>query len=520
MFRHWVVALSLFFVPLVTSAGVSTLKLDPLVIRTDRTAPVSFTVKYTAPVASARIDLNDGSVATLTTTDGGSTWSGSLTPAQLLFGYAADDIYRNVFGYLKAFDASGAQVDSRFLVIGVSDATTKKVSVSTASAGYRATGYVVNLKLPSLTSPLSDAAVQTILTTFYASFADSYDFVSVAYALPEYADNRDHHATRNDTLGIGLATKNDDALFGSAGKLLGFTRFPLFGYFDGASRAYSHELGHQWVNFVQHPLVVGGGPHWPVSQMAHFIMGLSQPGSNVGGDYQWRYELQPDGTYKFRAEAQRDEFNDIDLYLMGFLAPASVVPQIVLGSPTQTHCDGCTITGTRTNFSARDIIATHGSRVPDSTTSQKSFRVATIVVTRDRLLNDDELNSYDFFARRADGHTALAVSQGLAKETNKPFWLATRGVASLSSSIVANGNYPTITAARPAAATAGTQISIVGGPFQSGVKAYFGATEATVLWFTTYELRVVVPPIPAGVYDVQVTQPNGNASWEQAFTVQ
>jgi len=520
MLRRWVVALSLFVFPLAIFADATSLKFDPFVIRTDRTAPVAFTVKYTAPCASARIDLNNGSVVTLTTNDGGSTWSGSLTPAQLLYGYAADDIFRNVFGYLKSFDASGNPIDNRFLVIGVAETTTKKVSVATASAGYRATGYVVNLRLPSLTSPLSDAAVQTILSTFYGSFADSYDFVSVAYALPEYGDNRDHHPTRSDVLGIGMTPKNDDALFGSAGKLLGFTRFPLFGYFDGAASAYSHELGHQWVNFVQHPLVANAGFHWPPSQMAHFIMGMALPGTSMGGDYPWRYELQADGTYKFRWEASRDEFNDIDLYLMGFLAPGSVVPQIVLGSPSQTHCDGCTIIGTRTNFSARDIIATHGSRVPDSTTSQKSFRVATIVVTRDRLLNDDEMNAYDFFARRADGHTALAVSQGLSKATNKPFWLATRGIGSLNSSIVANGNYPTINALRPEAATAGSQISIVGGPFQTGVNAYFGTTQAQVLWFTTYELRVVVPAIPAGVYDVRVTQPNGDTLWQQSFTIQ
>ena len=107
------------------------------------------------------------------------------------------------------------------------------------------------------------------------------------------------------------------------------------------------------------------------------------------------------------------------------------------------------------------------------------------------------------------------------KVWRKPFYLATRGLASLNSSIVANGNYPTITAVRPAAGPAGSQTSVVGGPFQTGVKIYIGTTQAQLLWFTTYEARIVVPSgLPAGSYSVRVSQANGDAVWSQAFTVQ
>ena len=49
--------------------------------------------------------------------------------------------------------------------------------------------------------------------------------------------------TRNDVQGIGFALKNDDATYGSAGRLKGITLFPMPIYFDGASTDFVHELG-------------------------------------------------------------------------------------------------------------------------------------------------------------------------------------------------------------------------------------------------------------------------------------
>jgi hypothetical protein len=508
----------LLAIPTSAFAAVTTIGFDPFVIRTDRTEPVFFAARTQPAVASARIDLNAGGAVSLTTSDGGTTWSGSLTATSLLYGYAPDDIGRNVFGWMRTFDSAGAQLENRAIAIGVIEPSTKRVSVSTAAAGYRATSYVVNLRMPYLSSPSSYDSVKSITSVFYSYFADSYDFVSVVYALPEYAENRTHTITRSDVQGIGVAPKNEDALHGSAGKLLGFTQFPLASWFDGASIGFSHELGHQWVNSVQHPLVQNSGRHWPASEMGHYVMGVTLGG--VGGQYWFRYELQPDGSYKFRWEEPRQEFSDIDLYLMGMLDQSAVKPHLVLGNQSQTAGDGYTIAGPLIPFSANDIINTHGPRMPSAANAQKSFRVATIVLTRDRLLTLDEMNWFDLYARRADLRAPTPVSIGVIKSTDNPFYVATRGIGRVYSGIDDNGNYPTMHGLRPESGPAGSQMSIVGGPFQSGVKVYFNGLQAQVLWFTTYEIRVVVPSLLPGKQTVRVTQANGDAVWEQGFTIQ
>src|SRR5437016_14061318 len=95
----------------------------------------------------------------------------------------------------------------------------------------------------------ADPNVISITRAFYTSFNDDYDFLSIL-TLPEVFANRYHAPVRNNVSGIGQSLFDNSALYGSGGRLLGYTFYPLSTYFDLAASASLHELGHQWINYL------------------------------------------------------------------------------------------------------------------------------------------------------------------------------------------------------------------------------------------------------------------------------
>ena len=76
-----------------------------------------------------------------------------------------------------------------------------------------------------------------------------------------------------------------------------------------------------------------------------------------------------------------------------------------------------------------DVIAVNGARVPDTVAAQKFFRIGTVVISRDRLLTDEEMAILEYFAARGEATTTLPFTAGFARGTTKPFYVATRGLA-------------------------------------------------------------------------------------------
>lgn len=163
-------------------------------------------------------------------------------------------------------------------------------------------------------------------------------------------------------------------------------------------------------------------------------MGMSIPGSGVGGNFPYRLVSMADGNYRLEATQLPGEFTDLDLYLMGFLPAAEVGPQIAFQDQSQQICHGCILRGA-VMITVNDLIAAEGRRNPDAARAQKRFRVATVVQTIERPLNDDEMALFDYFALRGEANEVLPVSSGLAKGTTKPFRLATRGIGSFDTTI-------------------------------------------------------------------------------------
>ncbi len=138
-----------------------------------------------------------------------------------------------------------------------------------------------------------------------------------------------------------------------------------------------HELMHRWANFIVEPAV----PHWDFTS-ANGILGgfdIANLVDHGGGEYSapnaytggWAGNIKP--------------YSPIELYLAGLIPPDEVPDLWVAEDGEIVKIGGA---GAPDDFTASrvktstidDVIAEHGSRVPDHTQSQKTFRAAVVLL--------------------------------------------------------------------------------------------------------------------------------------------
>jgi FG-GAP-like repeat len=403
-------------------------RFDPVVVRPDRTEPVVYKTLITGNPSSVQFTLADGRTAPLSN-EGGGVWSVTLTAQQVLFGYGLDSANHNFVGFLDIFQGA-TRVARTNNFIGVLDENVSDIAGEIQNRGdmLRISPHAVNIWSPNRTPGVpSEAEIRFITHQFYQVFPDQYDFLNLVFALPSSANNRFHFIVKNEVDGIGRSRLDNTGLYGSNGRLQGISVFPIDFFFDMADIGPLHEIGHQWINYSTLPILQSGNPHWPVSSLARGIMGFNIPGSIVGGNFPYNLVPLPNGDYRLEQTTPLREFTDLDLYLMGLLPATEVGSHIVFANQSQPICNGCILSGPVVTVTVGDVIAAQGPRRPDVSTSQKVFRVATIIVTKERPLNDDELALFDYFAVRGESTLPLPFSSGFEKGITKPFYLATGG---------------------------------------------------------------------------------------------
>jgi len=134
-----------------------------------------------------------------------------------------------------------------------------------------------------------------------------------------------------------------------------------------------------------------------------------------------------DGTFT-RHPISRGEyvFCDLDLYLMGLITPSQVKPFFYIDNPSGT---GGTISGTKKQLTIDNIIFANGQRVPDSSSSQKIFKQAWIILTKD-----------------ANTVNVMALDrERLRKRYTKIFYHATKYLAKVDTTLSDSTQLPEIT---------------------------------------------------------------------------
>ena len=225
----------------------------------------------------------------------------------------------------------------------------------------------------------------------YLEFEDAFDylvFVLNRDESPSFPYGGLYNPVRNDTQGIGRDVFSKRR-YGSQKQLLGIIEIPLFGPLFGdffGDPVLLHELMHRWANYVI-PTPPGIGGHWGFSSADGQLGGFPLHDLvHLGGD---RYKVQS----RFGSTGNLGAYSPIELYLAGLIPPDEVPDLWVAEDGEWLEEDGeqvlsddgrpiFTATKVRT-ITIDDIIAEHGERVPDWTTSQKDFRAAMVLLVDD-----------------------------------------------------------------------------------------------------------------------------------------
>jgi hypothetical protein len=271
--------------------------------------------------------------------------------------------------------------------------------------------------------------LQEATQRFYSHFPDAYDFLAIV-AEPRFTENRHYHCVRNSIQGIGMGLFDGSQGYGSAGRLMGIVHYPVGVFFDFGETGTSHEVAHHAANWLSVPAMQGVQAHWPISSLARGIL-------SINGWASFPYALTPlgGGDYRLDGAQATQTFNDMELYLMGLVPASQVGEHFVFVNQNQPLCDGCILYGPSATLRVADVIAQHGPRVPAYPDAPRTFRLATIVVSMDRLLTPREMAFLDHFAARGEATQPLPYTLGFSRGTTLPFYLATGGRGSFVTSL-------------------------------------------------------------------------------------
>ena len=212
---------------------------------------------------------------------GGGVLTFTIDAAAATSSFVAGTLHAGV-GQLDYRTSDNTRIKLGNLSVNVRDAGMPDVAITQLAADAQKSPYVLNLRVDTATIGPSPAIVKRALEVLGG---DRFDFVAVIATVTSN-HNRYYSSARNDVLGIGLQTYDNSGAWGGAGRLRGAIAFPIDGFFDGAERGFIHEHGHAWINFGTDAQLRAGAPHWPMSTMAHGIMGFSIGGPGCeGGDF-------------------------------------------------------------------------------------------------------------------------------------------------------------------------------------------------------------------------------------------
>lgn len=411
----------------------------PGVIRYDTTDPVTLTARVSGGIpTSVLFAAADGSTLTMRDDGGGADavagdgiYTTQLTAAQAVSGLLATDVNRKFVGFVDLYQ-SAVRILRVAALTQVWSPPLGTVDLVSVSPTVRYSNFVVNIVDTATFAAGPYGDFRPLVKKFYQTFGDDFDFIDIVFDTT-YIANRYHFGVSNAVSGVGIPPFNNTSDYGSAGRLLGITIFPIRTSFDGGQEAHSHEIGHQWINFLSQPTLAPGTAHWPLSSLANGLMGFSLLGSGAGGDYSCRLTPVAGGIELTPFSGPRP-FTDLDLYLMGLRPAAQVGSHYVwndqVAAQSQT-CSGTIPYSQFTQVTINNVIASDGERLPAFANAQKDFKVAVIVVSN-ALLSTEAMAFYTFFAQRAEARVLLDVHQGLYVGGGNPFYVATGGTGTLT----------------------------------------------------------------------------------------
>ena len=359
---------------------------------------------------------------------GDGLWTILFTPEEILSKNTGDQVFRPFIGTCRASKTGTFDV---FAEVWTSEIGLRTVRPIDATG--QETDYVVNYT--ATRNEIQGLDAQKWAKRFYATHGDKYDFLNFVL-IYDLIRQPSHTRVKQPVQGIDASVFDNSASYGSSGRLLGFTTFPMPTFFDGAGQRTIHEMGHQWMNFLTGTPFGSGIPHWPKGDIAINVMGVAMPNGAFG---RYNFTFTPNGSGGYVVGPGKEEdgstFNSMELYLMGLVPPAEVGTFFVLKDQTRDLTVGQTLQPSDiTLVTVNDVIAARGPRVPSSADAPKTFRCATIILS-EQLLDAPAMSFYDYFARRFEARHRVTFNVGRGTGTTKPWFLATGGRSTISANV-------------------------------------------------------------------------------------
>ncbi len=257
----------------------------------------------------------------------------------------------------------------------------------------------------------------------YEYFNDDFDFIFILSNEVEKPDDLYFGVTRrvkNDVEGIGSSLYDNTSTYGSQGGLKSIIHMPETGFVKNGP--FLHEIVHYWGNYDFIPTTVGG--HWGYASVGGQLGGFDELIDLGSNTYQGRVNGR-DGFGTFANRGNSLPYGNLELYIMGLIGANELEAVQVAENPVSMG-SGTFTADNITTYTAADLIALQGERVPSNQTAQKEFKGLTVVLSTAKLSEDKiaEINSnLENFSRNAAPDTSWGSSQN--------FWLATGGRAAL-----------------------------------------------------------------------------------------
>ena len=332
------------------------------------------------------------------------------------------------FGRLKIRTNNGDEFSNR-IRLNMAPLNVPKSRVERIDDTTQYASHVVNLVIPGFgngrLTDYGDYRLDMAARRFYEHFADEYDSIAFVAAETTVADYKAFaRRVRQPVSGLGRSLFDRSAEYGSAGILRTVEVYE--GAVFATMETSHHEIGHTWVDDWDWSALTGGvelydqTSHTPLLYPGEVFTGVLYPYVRVA-------RTEDGEGFVLEHTPAPAALHPTTLYRMGLIGPESVPDLLLFENQRQGLRVGDRIDGGVRRVHINDIMAEHGRR---SGPVDSTWRRATVIVSRDELLSQAEMDFWNFFAARH------AATEGVTTSKGVPSWYeATGGRARLHTDI-------------------------------------------------------------------------------------
>jgi len=391
---------------------------NPSLVTADHDGPITFkNFRVVGDVPTLRFFLLDGSMETWNRT--GTDVIVGRTVSIFNPAWSADTFARVLRRVGWGWDApqlywgevlpNGVEQGNGYVIqLRIASSYLPHVPVMTLAPDVQYSSHIVNIRVPDFGNGRflgDDQAFEfgSVTRKFYEYFEDTYDAIAVVPDEMHLASYTAFHRTvQSDVGGIGKDLFDDSLRYGSVSHRLHAVELFTQAYY-GTNRTTAHEAAHQWGSYIDWTRLTGlerGG--WQPASHDPLWAGSE---TRLGGVLEATRRVRENGgKWEIEATPAPMFFHPLMLYGMGVL-PKEKVPEFILfdtqgqfGS-SRTPPVGTSASGAIRSATIYNIVGMLGER---SGPVRSEWQRATVIVSRDRLLTQREMDYWTFLSMRVE----------------------------------------------------------------------------------------------------------------------